>query len=451
MYDFGPLAAQNDDQLLRYFHTTRQATAMIDFRLPQPSFIFVARPGAGKTALLKWLTTRTVNHVPLIIRPDDTRLFSDDAVSNTGDIKVMIAAELFTALVSEIANRKLGSPGNLKAAKEFISTGWIDIIGKFFKHKFSGLSILGCGFTLKLEERRDYLREIRGTGRITASREILRRIAAEVKVSLVIDDPELIVGQGLQDVTDENALRLGAFLSILADVHSLGIRVVVFLKEHILQNTRAHYHDFRHFADRIDGLEWTADDLLAMLGDRVAKRLNSKWEKVFDTTPEAMRDDIFPWLVNGPRDLLCLCNLAGKENGKISEKRLEKAVRALRSEKWGELASHYGKQWPKIDLFARAMISALSTKYRTKPFPPSAVKTLFEAQHADPESEIHALRKVPWIDSARWDNPPVDEKLFLIGCLGYVYDEKWNYPWAGRSVDHFRLADLHFISPLFLE
>ncbi len=246
-------------------------------------------------------------------------------------------------------------------------------------------------------------------------------------------------------------MRLGAFLSVLAEFHSLGVRLVVFVKEHILQNARAHYPDFRHFADRIDGLEWTSDDLLEMLNRRVTSRLNSKWDRVFEMSQQNLREEIFPYLVNGPRDLLSLCNLAGKEGHKISKDKLERSIRALRWEKWGELASHYGKQWPSIDLFARALTSALSTKYRKKTFPPGAVNTLFAALHADPMSEIHALRKVPWIDSAKWENPPVDERLFLIGCLGYVFDQKWNYPWGGRSLDNFRLSDSHFISTLFVE
>src|SRR5262249_16351321 len=150
---------------------------------------------------------------------------------------------------------------------------WKQSVGKFFSQNFVGISILGCGFTLKPEDRRSYLQELRRTNRLSAARNILEGMIAKKNVALVLDDPEFIVGEGLDDVTPENARRLGAFLSVLAEVHSIGIRVIVFLKEHILQNIRAHYTDFQHFADRIEGLEWTADDLIQMLQCRVLTRL----------------------------------------------------------------------------------------------------------------------------------------------------------------------------------
>lgn len=452
MYDFGPLAAQNDDRLLTYFHKTKQASAILNFRVPLSWFIFVARPGAGKTALLKWVESSPGGHVSLVVKPDQTRLFSDDAISNTGDIRVMITAELFTALVSELTERSLGSPEAQRAGKEFLAKGWLSVVGGFFKHKFSGLSILGCGFTLKPNERRDYLRELRRTKQADAARKVLGKFGQNVDVCLLVDDPELIVGQGLVDVTPENALRVGAFLSVLADLQSLGVRVLAFLKEHVLQNVRANYPDFRHFADRIEGLEWTEDDLLEMLVRRVTTRLKSRWDAVFAFDQETMRSEILPFLVNGPRDLLYLCNLAGKRDGKLTKPNLEKGIAVLSSDKWGELASHYGKQWQSIDLFGRAMGTALMAKYRKKPIPPGGIKEVFLTNYQDPDSEIHSLRKtVDWIDRAKWDSPPVDERLFLIGCLGYHYHGATIYPWAGRSVDHFRLADSHFVSPLFAD
>jgi hypothetical protein len=450
MPDFGPLAAQNDQQLLSYFHKTEQADDVVNFKKPLSSFLFVARPGAGKTALLRWLRDQSGNAVPLVVGPDDTRLFWDDAASNIGDIRVMIGAELGAALISEIVERRLGSAKNLRKAEQFIAKGWLGVVGGFFKRKFSGLSILGCGLSLRGDERRDYLHEIRTTGRSDAARTVLRDFAGNVNILLVIDDPELIVGQGLVDVTRENALRVGAFLSVLADLHASGIRVIVFLKEHIVQNALAYYPDFRHFVDRIDGLEWKSQDLIGMLQERVTKRLHSTWDEIFDLSAEEMEREILPFLVNGPRDLLRICNAAGKLKGKVTKDSLQKVIKTLRSDKWVELSSNYGDQWPKIDLFARAMISAIVAKHPRGKIRSGEINALFEDQHADPSSAIHALRKKEsWVDNAKWDEPPIDQRLFLMGCIGYVRDGETIYPWAGRSLDEFRLADSYFVSPLF--
>jgi len=304
MFDFGPLASQNDSALLSYFHATKQASSLVDFSNARSPFILVARPGAGKTALLKWLETFSKDPLTIVFKARTTRLSLGDSMLNVGDIRVMIAAELFAALISEIVERGQLSGKTLKEAKDFLSKGWTKILGGFFRQNFVGLSILGVGFTLKPDERRSYLQEIRRTDRLTAGRAVLESVAAQTKIACVMDDPEEIVSEGLDEITAENARRLGAFLSVLAEVHSLGVRVVVTLKEHILQNMRANYSDFQHFADRIEGLEWTSDDLVRMLERRVSKRLRTTWNNVFEFNQQALRQKLFPLLVNGPRDLL---------------------------------------------------------------------------------------------------------------------------------------------------
>jgi hypothetical protein len=450
MFDFGPLAAQHDRQLLSYFHVTQQATSLINFKSAKHSFLFVARPGSGKTSLLRWLDTSGDHYFTLVISPEKTRLSAGDSTLNPSDLLVMVSTELYSALISEVLARSLGSAQSQKEAKNYLSKDWKQTVGHFFQQKFVGVSVLGCGFTLKPDDRRVYLQEIRRTGQLVEARRVLEQLARETKIVLVLDDPELIVGEGLDDVTPENARRLGVLLSVLAEVHAIGIRVIVFLREHVLQNARAHYDNFQQFSDRIEGVEWTETDLIEMLDRRVTKRLKVSWDQVFECSKNTLQEKVFPFLVNGPRDLLTLCNLAGKEMGRISMTRLEKGLRAFTVDKWRDLSTFYGRQWPQIDKFARAMVKALKAKYQNKPIPPGAIRAEFESQFGKPGSDIHALRKrTTWINNAKWETPPVDEKLFVIGCLGYTLGKEKFYPWAGRDTDRFRLADSHFISPAF--
>lgn len=451
MYDFGPLAAQNDHDLLTYFHVTRQANNLLNFSVLKPAFIFVARPGAGKTALLKWLARGAADHLTLVVSAENTRLSSDDASLNPADLRLMISTELATAIISEIAEASTADVQSRRKAKDFVTKGWKDTVAGFFRENLAGLNILGCGFSLKPPERRSYLQKIRRTNRLTQARSLLATLSKEVHVTLLIDDPEFLVGEGLSEITVDNARRVGALLSALAEAHSLGVRVVTFLKEHVLQNTRAHYKDFGHFGGQIEGLEWTADDLVKMLSSRVTTRLKLSWDQVFTVRPDALVDKLFPFLVNGPRDLLSLCNSAGREEGKISLTRLEKGLRAYSAEKWRDLATHYGEEWPGIDRFARAMVEALKQKHEQRPIPVGIVNAEFGQQFANPDSDIHGLRKIDWIDSVKWETPPVDERLFVVGCLGYVFERQRYFPWAGRDVERFRLADSHFVSPAFLQ
>jgi hypothetical protein len=450
MYDFGPLAAQNDQTLLSYFHVTRQAKRLTDFSSSLSNLIFVARPGSGKTALLSWLHSLHGSFTPVFLRSDETRFSSGDEKFTLGDYRLLVGAELNVGLISEVVERNAAQARTLRSCRDFLEERWWGSLGRFLANRLSGLSILGVGFSLNPQERREYLREIRQTKKVEMSNELIRQITGERPLALIVDDPELIVGEGLIDVTQENAIRLGAFLSVLSNLHAQGVRVLVFIKEHILQNIRAHYLDFPHFADRIDGLEWTEEDLRTMLNLRVETRLKAKWSDVFTLTPADFQKAVLPFLINGPRDLIELCNLAGKEEGKITKPRLVKSITVLRSDKWHEIAAQYGQQWPRVDQFSRSLVASMARKFPAGVLPPGSVKAEFETQFSQPGSEIHNLRIERWIDRAKFESPPVEERLFLIGCLGYVFEGKRYYPWAGRSLERFRQAESYFISPLFL-
>jgi len=118
-------------------------------------------------------------------------------------------------------------------------------------------------------------------------------------------------------------------------------------------------------------------------------------------------------------------------------------------DKWRDLSTYYGDQWPYIDRFARALLSALKDKLGNKRIPIGEINSEFAKQFGNPKSSIHPLRQTEWIDNARWESPPIDERLFVIGCLGYELDRKRFFPWAGRNLDRFRLADSQFVSPVF--
>ena len=450
MHYFGPPAAQNDVDLLSYFHVTRQAKSMIDFSMANPAFMYVARPGAGKTALRRWLAENSKNHMTIVITSEKTRLSSDDESLNSGDIRLIVEVELITAILSEVVKTKRGSEKARKKAKDFLSAGWDEVMGKFFKEKLGGLSILGCGFSLKPEDRKNYLKEIRQSDRLSSARKALKELTKELNILLVVDDPELVVGEGLDELTPNNARRVGALLSVLAIVHSLNARVIVLLRENILQNTREHYTDFQHFDGQIEGLEWTSQDLIELLNRRITTRMGTTWDRVFTVTSKTLEEKLFPYLVSGPRDLVTLSNLAGKDGGKIPMARYTNAFRSYRSKKWDDLHTYYSAQWPGIDRFAKALITALTEKYNDRNIPINGINEEFEAQFIDTDSEIHRLRtSEPWIDRLKWESPPVDERLFIMGCVGYIVAKQKYFPWAGRDLDGFRLASSHFLSKGF--
>lgn len=450
MYDFGPVAAQDDPNILSYFHVTDQVAGLVLPDATPHDFVFVARPGAGKTALVKWLQGAKQPRTILFIDPTRTRLVMQQQEANPEDYRIMMRAELFSAVVVEAIHRKVVKEQLGKDCRAFYQKQWFNRIKRQLSEKFEGLSILGYGFSLAPDESRQYLREIRSDGQVEIASELAARLARATPLTVVVDDPESIVGQGLEDVTPDNAKRIGALLSVLGQLHLLGIQVIVFMKEHILQMLQRQYRDYSQFGDRISGLEWTQDDLLKVVELRVQQRLHLRWSDVFTIGEKTFCSLAFPLLVNGPRDLLHVCNNAGKAGTRISKAILARNAHALRPAKWTDIANQYNAQWPAMDRFAKTTCEFIAKTFGTTATDPDKLRSAIAKEFQRSGSPLNALRDPQtWMYTALWETPSIEERLFIVGCLGYVRDGRTIYPWAGRSLEGFRLADKVLLSPLF--
>ncbi|MBA7470225.1 hypothetical protein ES707_05503 [subsurface metagenome] len=452
MYDFGPLAAQDDKELMGYFHTTKQVKLLFAEDEKTPNCIFVTRPGGGKTALVKWLKSKTINNRPLIfIQPSHTQLVPLDDDLNLEDHRILIYFELYTGIVSELIQRKALPNALQKKCQTYMLEEWGKTIKRFFSDKFTGMSILGCGFMLDASNRRSYLGYIKRTQKLDKVSDLMCQISEQVSPIVVSDDPEAMVTKGLDELSYENSLRIGAYLSVLTHLHSLGCQVLLFIKEHVLQSVLEHYSDSSHFEDRIEGIQWTEEDLMDMLNLRLSTRLKKKWEDVFAIERGKFQQKVFSHLINGPRDLLFICNSAGKSGEKITHISLLRIVDTLRNSKWNEIRKQFGRQWPSVTEFAQTIIGVVRNKLKNGKISRERFNTIVKAAFERPGTILHELRtKEKWINTCPWGIPTIDERLFFIGCLGYTFEKQKVYPWAGRSIEQFRTSRSIFVSPLFL-
>ena len=452
MIDFGPLSARDDADLLKYFHKTDQANDLVQFRTPKSDFLFVARPGAGKTALVRGLESEVWGGRCLKITPDRFRVSDPTGRLNPADLRLILSSELLALVISDIAEKSADGGDIQKACKSFSGGTWKKITRKFFGKELKGLTILGCGFTLKEAARLDYVSELRSSRFEEEAESFLREWRSEIRLVLVMDDPELIVSEGFDSLTPENAARIGVLFSVLTSLHGSGVRIAAMLREHVLEAVRSQYENFQHFSDRISGLQWGEDDLLDLLKLRVRVRMEKKWGEVFAESEAVFQDEVFPYLVDGPRDLLFLCNSAVKRALPISITEIRRYLRPLRSQKVTEIGKRHRSHWPGIDRFCVSVIEILKQQFPEGRFPNGAVTEEFEQAFSDPGSPIGLLRtskKMGWLDLVRWDSPKADEILFAVGCLGYVENGRVQYAWSGRSLEAFRGAEEHLLSPLF--
>jgi len=450
MDDWGPLAAQDDKRLMEYFHTTGQVKLLFDKDIQTPNCIFVTRPGGGKTALVKRLKSNIIKGPLIFIQPSHIQLVPPNDKLNLENQRILMQFELYTGIISELLQKEALSNGLKEKCQTYIKDEWGKSIKKFLKEELQGLSIVGFGFSLKESDRRSYLMEIKRNRKIDKVSDLMYQISEKVSPIIVSDDPEAMVTRGFDEVSRENSLLTGAYLSVLTHLHSVGCRVFLFVKEYILQGVLKKYKDSSHFEDRIEGIQWTEEDLMEMLNLRLSKRLGKKWEDIFAVQKEKFQKEVLPYLINGPRDLLFICNSASKSGKKITYKSIQKIICILRDNKWNEISKQFGEQWPSITELAQAVISVVNKKHKgerisRKKFN-SIVKTAFEKT----DTRLHKLRtKERWINTCLWGRPTLEDRLFSIGCLGYIFEKRKVYPWAGRSLQQFRISELIFINSLF--
>jgi hypothetical protein len=109
-----------------------------------------------------------------------------------------------------------------------------------------------------------------------------------------------------------------------------------------------------------------------------------------------------------------------------------------------------GRSLPDKSSEQKRIVTLLVEKHKGKPITRKQFNAAYESEFDKPKTPLHDLRKQEtWIDTAKWSTPSIEERLFTIGCLGYIYENSNVYAWSGGSLEKFRLANKLFVSPLF--
>lgn len=452
MIYFGPLAAQDDPQIQDYYHITAQCQKVIEGTSSGTEFIFSSRPGAGKTAFVAKLSSLANKPVSIVIKPENTQLATEDDNLNVEDHKILIEHELLAALVSELHVRGFLKGELDKEWSTYFKQQLAKTVEGFFGERFQGISILGCGFTLKPSERLQYLAAIKRSHALPKLRAIFTRILTSTKPLVVIDNPESLVAKGMDEISADNSKKLGAFLSVLGGLHGMGCPTAVFVKEYVLQSVLEQYIDVVHYSDGIASIQWNRDDLLNLIDLRVKKRLKIKWGTAFAMSEDALADYLFPLLVNGPRDLLLVLNTAGKQADKISKEHLQASIQTLRTQRLADCERQYGRKWTKISQVVKAVLASIPSSKRNQTISKDQLVEFIRQEHQKPGSNLHSLRKsIDWVNTAMWDEPSIDSRLYLCGCVGFELHDRKIYPWMGGTLSEYREAKRVFVSQLFAE
>ncbi|WP_146101316.1 hypothetical protein [Bradyrhizobium sp. AC87j1] len=458
---FGPLSAERDAHLLDYFHRT----AFIQNILSAPSgdgpFLILSRPGAGKTALKKWLLSKDSPYATISLDATTARVFVDDPSFNDEDYRTLLRAELLAGLLGELIGRNPAQQRKAQSktlrdayaeAEDFVTKNFLESVVDFVKDRFASLQILGTGFSLSKEERGRYLKQVRRKDLASAALKCLENVTAAEKhrFCLVVDNPEYIVGHGLALTDRANAFRIGALLNLLAEIHTAGLRVAAFTKFHVFDSVQEHYTDYSHFADSVARLEWTRDDLIEFVSLRVRKRLKSEWNDVFGLTQKDFADLVFPRIINGPRDVLFLLSEAQSASAgvKLSNDNLLSASTQLKDDKYKDMSRLFGGIYPGVDAFCKAAVAVVRD---LKPsMTTQSVDAAIDSSISDPHGPLHGIRaKYDWVINVQAGIPRASALLGTLGAFVFVADGRRHYPWEGHPLEALDRSDSIELSPLF--
>jgi len=440
------LDASADKDLKNYFEKTQPIRLLEDFS--SNKVLAIGIKGIGKTAAYRHLTeSNEKNTIVIGINWRKYTLYLQNRNLNYSSCQKQFEHDfIIEALkaVTENSNKIKSVVSNqlIKMAKAQF-TSYKDIL-KNAAGQFSGISILGFGFTLNKPDT-PLLVGLCPENEISAAKKILQDICrAGVRIRIVIDDPELVFS-ATQDL--DTHLIGGLFLAAIQLSSEIkNLKIIVLVKTHIHFPIVSTIEEFDKCPDASINLSWTKFELISALEKRI-EWTNCNWSDIF-ATPEAearktLKNRICSHLRNGPRELLRWCFLAHREarEGKIDLKSIKFSEKEFSKYALNSLKISFSQLYPKIDEVIKQIFRGEVKKiFRPKEFKVYIEKLLVNNQN------MRSLWTLKWLQSETHYTLP--EILFKVGGISFKLKNKIVLPYEKdfRS-ENFESATSIFLTP----
>ena len=196
--------------------------------------------------------------------------------------------------------------------------------------------------------------------------EIVKRRKNRAAV-LLLDDVDTVI----PGTADQPNLLEGVFHAVQAinDYAGSALHVLVFVKHGPWRNVFENQVEYDKVKSRVEFLQWTPDHLEDLIAMRIASihgldhdvgSVDSRrklWAKEFDITSKAayrrIAGELTRHCVNGPRDMIDLCNLVGHYSGrrKATPEALEEILPTYSEEKLFSISADFGSSFPDLQHF----------------------------------------------------------------------------------------------------
>ena len=138
-------------------------------------------------------------------------------------------------------------------------------------------------------------------------------------------------------------------------------RVLLFLRENVLERVRSTDSEFARLETCVVGLEWTREQLLEMVERRLNRPLNTKlavdgttWNYFFENG-ETAKELVFGFCQSRPRDVLTFCSFAietaqSRSHQKVMIEDIQDARKRFSDSRLKDLGDEYSENYPQIQL-----------------------------------------------------------------------------------------------------
>jgi hypothetical protein len=448
----GPPAADSDPDLLSYYYETNEVQALLGAHGSDAPCILVAPPGSGKTALLRWLKGKSHAFDVVSVQAKKFRPLPDDDNLAEPDVELVIRYELSKFALGEWFEFQHPGSDSIRQAYDRSEGSLLGRIGNTLNRRIGSISVMGFGVSLNPAERRQYLHDLRASESADFMEDLLLKAATTQRPLIVaVDNPEKIVVRS--DATEEqNVQRTGVLLSVLESLQTQGARILALTRDNVFASV-ASYVDYGHFSYSSTWLTWTSDDLVGVIADRVDKRLQRQWDATFALTKDQFKEQVIPWVVDGPRDLILLCNnaLEIRPDAVADLQSFERSVPALLTHKLNAVHGHYKTQYPRIREYIEAAAAEVAVQFDNNDISKNDLRACIVNKSRDGSSQLYMLqRDQRWISELQSGAGRIERFLYDLGVIGRIDDATGRrYAWTGRDPDRIETAERVFLSPLF--
>ncbi|WP_201406833.1 P-loop ATPase, Sll1717 family [Mycobacterium intracellulare] len=240
---------------------------------------------------------------------------------------------------------------------------------------------------------------------------------------ILIDDVEDVF-PGIE----ENPIFLEGVVRSVKDINTLAqgrLHALIFIKHGLWKSWFENPREYDRVKSIIGFLEWDDNSLVSLIGRRIAAihgvnpatPVEQLWAKEFAWSNgfEAFARQVTKYCVNGPRDMIELCNLAGSAAGGdlITNQHIEESIGDFSEAKFNGLNADYGDLYPGITSFVeRVFRNSKATMKGTE-----LAEQIEATTMADPAAEKDSFYTEKWFT----DRTPqrLATLLYEIGVVGF--------------------------------